>query len=111
VSSPPAPLDLLRLYVDDVVPLDNSSEPQFTDDELNSALANANNNPQVAAVEVWKWKAAQAAAMVNVTEGNASRNMSDLQGQALAMIKVFENSRVGPTDGRTTIGKIRRRRF
>lgn len=111
MSTPPAPLDLLRLYVDDVVPLDNSSEPQFTDDELNGALLASNNNAQLAAVEVWKWKAASASAMVSVTEGNASRSMSDLHGQALAMVTLFEKSRLGPTDGRTTIGRIRRRRF
>jgi hypothetical protein len=106
----PTPLELLRLYVNDPQPTDGTS-PQFTDDELQYALDSAGNNPERAAAEVWRWKAAQATSMVDVTEGNASRAMSDLQPQALAMVKHFEASRSGATEGRTTVGRIKRRYY
>jgi hypothetical protein len=110
MTVPLAPLDLLRLYIDDVAPTDGSL-PMFTDAELNSALAASNNNPERAAVEGWRWKSAKAAALVDVTEGNASRAMSDMQAHALAMMKHFESSRTGPTEGRTTIGRIKRKYY
>lgn len=110
MTSPLAPLDLLRLYIADPLPTDGT-EPMFTTDELNAALASCNNNPERAAVEGWRWKAAKYAALVDVTEGNAARAMSDMQGHALEMMRHFEASRSGPVEGRTTIGRIRRSYF
>lgn len=110
MTTPLAPLDLLRLYIADEQPTDGTN-PMFTDAELNSALASSNNNPERAAVEGWRWKAAKYAALVDVTEGNAARAMSDLQDHAIQMIKHFEASRSGPVEGRTTIGRIRRSYF
>jgi hypothetical protein len=110
MSTPPTTLDLLRLYIDDVMPTDGS-DPMFSDAELQQALDNANNNAERAAVEGWRWKSAKYAGMVDVTEGNASRAMSDLQDHALAMVSHFEHSTAGPTEGRTRIGTIRRRGF
>jgi hypothetical protein len=104
----PTTLELLRLYINDPEPTDGS-QPQFSNDQLQSALDGAAGNPERAAAEVWRWKAAAAASMVDVTEGNASRAMSDLQPQAMAMVKHFESSRSGATEGRTTLGRIRRR--
>lgn len=110
MATPPTPMDLLRLYIDDVMPTDGS-DPMFSDAELTLVLTQANNDPERAAVEGWRWKAAKYAALVDVTEGNASRAMSDLQGHALDMVAHFEKSRSGPTEGRTRIGSIRRRSF
>lgn len=110
MSTPPTTLDLLRLYIDDVMPTDGS-DPMFTNAELQQALDNANNNPERAAVEGWRWKSAKYASLVDVTEGNASRAMSDLQDHALAMVNHYERSTAGPTEGRTRIGTIRRRSF
>lgn len=106
----PTPLDLLRLYVNDPNPTDGTL-PEFTDDELNWALTENSNHPKRAATEVWRWKAAKAAALVDVTEGNASRAMSDMQPHAEAMVKHYEAARTGPVEGRTTIGQIRRRSY
>lgn len=108
MTAPPSPMDLLRLYIDDVMPVDGS-DPMFSEAELQLVLDQANGNPERAAVEAWRWKAAKYAALVDVTEGNASRAMSDLQGHALNMVKHFSNSSAGPTEGRTRIGSIRRR--
>lgn len=105
----PTPLDLLRLYIDDPMPTDGISDPMFSDDELQSILDETLQNPERAAVEGWRWKAAKLASMVDVTEGNSSRAMSDLHGHALQMISHYEKSTQGPTEGRTRIGNIRRR--
>lgn len=109
MANPPTPLDLLRLYIDDPLPMDGISDPMFSDDELQSILDAAMQNPERAAVEGWRWKAAKYASMVDVTEGNSSRAMSDLQEHAMGMIRHFEGSTTGPTEGRTRIGTIRRR--
>lgn len=101
-------LQRLRLDVDDPTPTDGS-DPDFSDVQLQDALDQAFGNGERAAAIVWRWKAAAAAGLVDVTEGNASRAMSDLQDHALDMAKRFEQSRTGPTEGRTTIGRIRRR--
>lgn len=101
-------LQRLRLDIDDAMPTDGS-EPIFSDAQLLDALDQAYGNEERAAAIVWRWKAAMSADMVDVTEGNASRAMSDLQDHALGMVKHFEQSRSGPTEGRTTIGRIRRR--
>lgn len=106
----PTTMDMLRLYIDDVLPTDGTN-PMFSDADLQAALDGCNQNPERAAVEGWRWKAAKFAALVDVTEGNASRAMSDMQDHALAMIRHFEASRTGSTEGRTTIGTIRRRSF
>lgn len=111
MATPPSPLDLLRLYIDDQMPTDGISEPMFSDAELQSILDSAFQNPERAAVEGWRWKAAKYAGMVDVTEGNSSRSMSDLQDHAMSMIRHFETSTQGPTEGRTRIGTIRRRVF
>lgn len=108
MTTPPTPMDLLRLYIDDVMPVDGT-DPMFSDDDLQSALDNALQDPERAAVEGWRWKAAKYASLVDVTEGNASRAMSDMQAHALQMIKHFAGSSSGPTEGRTRIGRIRRR--
>lgn len=110
MATPPTPLDLLRLYIDDVMPTDGT-DPMFSDAELQQALDSSRGNPERAAVEGWRWKSAKYAALVDVTEGNASRAMSDLQGHALQMVKHFAASTAGPTEGRTRIGSIRRRGF
>jgi hypothetical protein len=110
MTAPPTSMDLLRLYIDDVMPTDGT-DPMFSDAELQLTLDNANGDPERAAVEGWRWKAAKYSALVDVTEGNASRAMSDLQEHALNMVVHFERSTAGPTEGRTRIGTIRRRGF
>lgn len=110
MTQPPTPMDLLRLYLDDVAPTDGT-DPMFSDAELQLTLDNAHGDPERAAVEGWRWKAAKYAGLVDVTEGNASRAMSDMQEHALAMVLHFERSTTGPTEGRTRIGTIRRRGF
>lgn len=98
-------LEHLRLLVDDEVPLD-ATDPMFDDATLQAFLDGAGGSPERAAADVWSVKAAKAASLVDVTEGNASRAMSDLHKHALDMVKHFQKSTTGPTEGRTRIGRI-----
>lgn len=106
-----SPMDQLRLFIDDPVPTDGVSEPEFSDAVLQSLLDGCNQDPERASVDAWRFKAAKSASLVDVTEGNASRAMSDMVEHDLAMVKLFMASRTGPTEGRTTVGRIRRRNF
>lgn len=81
----------------------------FTDAQIADLLSQTENNLERAAFDGWRNKAAYYADLVDVTEGNASRAMSDLHDHAIAMMKIYERSRGGPTEGRTRIGKIIRR--
>ena len=103
------PLARLRLLLSDPLP-DDGSDPMFSDQELSDILSEAGDDPERAAGEGWIMKAANYAELVDVTEGNASRAMSDLHSHALAMVKQFQRSSTGPTEGRTGIGRIKRPR-
>ena len=46
----------------------------------------------LAALMIWREKAAYYARMVTVSEGGSSRAMSDLQRQALEMVKIYERA-------------------
>lgn len=81
----------------------------FTDEEIAGLLVGANDDVERAVYEGWRVKAARFANLVDVTEGNASRAMSDLHEHALKMMATYARSTAGPTEGRTRIGKIRRR--
>lgn len=100
-------LERLRLLIADPLPEDGT-DPMFKDSDLTDVLAEAGDDPERAAADAWVMKAARYAELVDVTEGNASRAMSDLHSQALAMVKQFQKSSTGPTEGRTRIGRIRR---
>ena len=78
----------------------------FTDDRLKDFLQLANNDVERAAFEGWRAKAAQLANLVDVADGNASRKMSDLLDNAQTMVKFYQRSSTGPTEGRTRIGRI-----
>jgi hypothetical protein len=78
----------------------------FTDDQIQAFLDEANSNVERAAYLGWRAKAGQASNWVDVTEGNASRKMSQVSKAALDMAALYSRSRTGPTEGRTRIGKI-----
>lgn len=103
------PANMLRQLLAEVIPQGGSeNDTGFTDCQINELLDGAGGNPERAAADGWRIKAAQAAQLVDVTEGNASRAMSDLHGHAMEMVKMFNRATAGPTEGRTRIGRIRR---
>lgn len=86
----------------------DESDTLFTDEKINDLLLSAGNDVERAAYEGWRVKAARLSDLVDITEGNASRAMSDAHAHALDMIKHYQRASGGPTEGRTRIGRIRR---
>ena len=99
----------LRQLLGEVVPEGGTDEDTlFTDETIQQLLTDNPDNIERAAYEGWKIKAAHFANLVDVTDGNASRAMSDLMDNADKMVKIFLRSSQGPTEGRTRVGRIRR---
>ena len=97
-----------RLLGEDIPEGGDESDTLFTDLVIDDFLLIANGDTERAAYEGWKVKAAKLSDLVDITEGNASRAMSDAHKHALDMVRQFQRSSGGPTEGRTRIGKIRR---
>lgn len=76
-----------------------------TDDQIDDLLAEGADIER-AALGGWRIKAAYYSRLVDITEGNAARKMSQLFDHAQQMIKLYSGSRGGATEGRTRIGKI-----
>lgn len=87
--------------------LNDTDEDNYivTDEQIEDLLAESSDLER-AALGGWRIKAAYYADLVDITEGNASRKMSQLHDHALLMIKAYSGSRSGPTEGRTRIGRI-----
>ena len=100
-------VDRLRGLLSEVIPPGGSAtETLFSDEQIQDFLDMADNDLDRAAYEGWRRKAAEFANLVNVTEGNSARDMSDLHKNALEMIAHYSRARAGPTEGRTRIGRI-----
>lgn len=83
----------------------------FSDDEIEDFLEQAGDaGPFAAAYYGWMEKAANYAALVNVNEGNAAREMSDLHRQAMRMADRYVGYVETPSRGRARMGKIVRER-
>lgn len=102
--------DRLRQLLGDTIPHGGSeTDCFFGSDQISDLLLNSNGNLERAAVEGWRVKAADYADLVNITEGNAMREMSALHAHALAQVKYYERTTSGNSSGRTRIGHIVRR--
>ena len=102
--------DRLRNMLGEPVPEGGSAtDTLFSEDQIKDLLEQAGDNLERAAFEGWRIKAAHFANLVDVTDGNASRAMSDLLGHANDMVKVYMRASGGPTEGRARIGRIVRR--
>lgn len=86
----------------------NDTDPDnyiVTDDQIDDLLEESEDMER-AALGGWRIKMAHYADLVDITEGNASRKMSQLYEHAKDMVKMYSGSRSGPTEGRTRIGRI-----
>lgn len=107
--APPSQIRQLRKLLGEEIPEGGTPEDTlFSDEELQLLLDSNPGNLERAAYDGWKTKAAHFANLVDVTDGNASRAMSDLMDNADKMVKMYQRSSAGPTEGRTRIGRIRR---
>lgn len=74
-------------------------DPTYTDALLSGLFDTYGLN--MAALIVWREKAAYYSRMVTVSEGGSSRSMSDLQRQALEMVKMYERAVASDNDAST----------
>jgi hypothetical protein len=81
-------------------------DTMFTDNQV-TAWVNGSSSLDAASLRGWKAKAANLSNLVNVTDGAASRELSDAFDHALEMIKLYTKTATGgATVGRTRVGKI-----
>lgn len=78
----------------------------FSDLEIEDLLELTDSDVERAAYEGWRVKAAKLSSLVDNTEGNIQRKFSQLLDNAETMLKVYQRSSSGPTEGRTRIGRI-----
>lgn len=96
----------LRNMLGEVVPVGGTEEDTlFTDEQLTSWI-NESATLDAAALQGWKIKMAHFANLVDTTDGAAARALSDLFAHAQAMVKMYGNLVLGPTAGRSRVGKI-----
>jgi hypothetical protein len=80
----------------------------FSDDDIEDFLELGSNEVRAAAYYGWQEKAANYSNLVNVNEGNAARELSDLHRQALRMMDRFVAYVETPGRGRARMGNITR---
>lgn len=98
----------LRSLLGESVPVDGSASDTLFTDEAIQGLIDENPDLERAAYEGWRTKAADLSNLVDNTEGNIQRKFSQLLDNALDMVKLYQRSSGGPTEGRTRVGKARR---
>lgn len=84
------------------------SDTLFTNEQVTGWLQNS-VFLDAASYRGWLAKLALLVDLVNVTDGAASRELSDAHDHALAMVKLYAKLALGPASGRTRVGKIVRR--
>lgn len=107
----------LRRKLGENIPAGGSdADTMFTNVEVQALLDDSGSDVTKAALEGWRAKAAEYSNLVNVSEGNSQRQMSDLHKHALTMIDYYtkEVDKLEETDdfegrtGRVIIGEISR---
>lgn len=85
-------------------------DSKYGDAELEEILLRNSGSLPAAAAEVWRQKAAIAAQLVDMQEGESRRNLSDLSENALRMADVYQKQADDGSAGgrRTAIGRITR---
>lgn len=96
----------LRRLIDE--PAQEGSD--YSSARLAEILAAHGGNSLKAAAQIWTEKAAAYATLVDMKEGDTSRNLSGLQANALRMAKLYSDQASGGETGghTTTIGRITR---
>lgn len=107
--------DRLRSMLGEEIPSGGTEEDTlFTSEKVVDLLTAAGGDLNQASVAGWRLKAAHFANLVNVTEGNSSRAMSDLHTNALAMAAHYQKASDGTPEGvggRVVIGTIQGRQY
>lgn len=103
------PAERVRGLVGEPIPAGGSAaDTMFSDEEIADFLEEGYGDIRAAAYWGWQEKAANYANLVNVNEGNAARELSDLHRQALRMVDRFVAYVETPGRGRARMGNIGR---
>lgn len=101
----------VRALIGESVPVGKSAaDTMFSDEEILDFLEEGFQDPNSAAYYGWREKAANYANLVNVNEGNAARELSDLHRQAVRMMDRYVGYVETPSRGRARMGRIVRER-
>ena len=108
MAYPPETISQLRRNLGETVPTGGTeADTMFSISDIIGLLDAADGNLAGASLEGWRSKAAEYANLVTVTDGAASRQMSDLLDNALKMVTLYEKlAPGGAATGRTRIGRI-----
>lgn len=100
----------LRGMLGETIPVDGTAADTLIPDEklLDTWLKGSGDDLNKAALSGWRWKMAHWAGLVNVTDGAASRNFSDLMAHAETMINMYTKLSRGAAQGRSRVGRIER---
>lgn len=97
----------VRSLLGEAIPASGTdADTMFSDDEIEDFLEEGFQDVNAAAYFGWREKAANYSNMVNVNEGNAAREMSDLHRQALRMMAIYVGYVETPSRGRARMGNI-----
>lgn len=99
----------LRQLLGESIEVDETEDDTlFTDEEIQDFLDRANSNLDRAAFDGWRAKAAKLSNLVDTSEGNSQKKFSQLLDGANDMVKMYQRSSTGATEGRSRVGRIRR---
>lgn len=100
----------LRSLLGESIPAGKSdTDTMFSEDEIEDLIEKGVGSIEASAYHGWMEKAANYAALVNVNEGNAARELSDLHRQAMRMADRYVGYVETPSRGRARMGHIVRR--
>lgn len=100
-----ADITTLRLKIGESIPAGGTeSDTLFTDGQINVWL-DGNDTMDGAALEGWEAKLAALANLVSVTDGAASRELSDAFDHAAEMVSYY-SKKLNGRSGRARVGKI-----
>lgn len=102
-----SPEEQLRALLGESIPVGKTAaDTMFSDEEIEDFLEQGFDEPRAGAYWGWMEKAANYAALVNVNEGNAARELSDLHRQAMRMADRYVGYIETPSRGRARMGRI-----
>jgi len=103
-------IDRLRQLLGENIPEGGTEDDtMFSDEQIEDFLNQGNSDIDASAYYGWKAKMAELANLVNVTEGNSSREMGELHKAAKRMTDMYAGFAPTSGRGRVKVGRIRRR--
>ena len=95
----------LRIKLGEMIPEGGTADDTLFSDAVLVTIVDSTSSFDEAVLEGWEAKKAQLANLVDVTDGAASRAMSDLFQNANEMVDIYYR-RVNGRSGRARVGKI-----